>query len=115
MDMSCMEGKKMGPAGKQAAIASLKELIALMQGKMAEGDGETEMSGDSLSEAIEEATEGKGRESAEAPEMEASEDSDMMKEDMKNMLSGRKKPPSRAKLSITAMQFKKPMKKLGKA
>jgi hypothetical protein len=80
---------------------------------MAEGDGEKEMSEDALSEAIEEATEGSSEE--ESPKMAMSEEAQMMNEDMKNMLSGRKGPPSRAKMSAVAIQVKKPGKKFGKA
>jgi hypothetical protein len=113
MEGLCAKGARLGPAEKQAAIASLKELIAMMQGKMAEGDGEQEMSGDSLSEAIEEATEGAAQ--SESPKMEMSEDAMSMQEDMKNMLNGPKAKPSRAKMSAVAIQVKKPGKKFGKA
>jgi hypothetical protein len=108
----CHGASKLNPAQKQAAIASLKELIAQMQGKMAEGDGEKEMSEGVLAEAIEAASEGSAEES---PKEEMSEEAAEMNEDMKMMLSGRKKPPSRAKMSVMAVEVKKPGKKFGKA
>jgi len=114
----CPGGSKMNPAQKQAVIASLKELIGQMQGEMAKGDGDKEMSGEVLAEAIESATEGAAHENME-DEMEdkgeMSEDAMAMKEDMKNMLSGRPPKPSRAKMSVMAVEMKKPGKKFGKA
>jgi len=109
----CPVGSKMDSAQKQAVIASLKELIGQMQSQMAAGEGETEMSEDSLSEAIEDATEGSKGEESEG--MEMGDEAMAMKEDMKNMLSGRPKPPSRAKMSVMAVEVKKPGKKFGKA
>lgn len=104
--------EKMGKAQKQAAIASLKELIAQMQGKMAEGEGEEEMTADALSEAVEEATETASNEEQEGEEGE--DEAAAMQEDMKNMLSGRPKAPSRAKMRVMALEVKKPGKKIVK-
>lgn len=111
----CGADKKMGAAGKAAVISSLKELIAQMQGQMVAGEGDKEMSGDTLSEAIESATEGAKHEGMEMEGKEMpGEEAMSMQEDMKRMLNGPKAKPSRAKMSV-AIQVKKPGKKFGKA
>lgn len=105
-------GGKMGPSHMQAIHKALGDLRALMQQKMNAGDGDEEMSGQSLSDAV-------GKASANAnggdASTEPSEDQTAMNDDMKRMMGGRPKPPSRSKMSMVSMSMKKmPGKKFGK-